>query len=96
MLSFTSYTKFGLRFASFLGILLSVLGVMGEIAALVFRIVNPTLFSTATLATVMAIFIVGGLQLFFIGFLGEYIMAMNMRIMKRPLVIEEERINFDK
>lgn len=95
MLSFTSYTKFGLRFASFLGILLSVLGVIGEIVALVFRIVNPFLFSTATLATVMAIFIVGGLQLFFIGFLGEYIMAMNTRIMKRPLVIEEERINFD-
>ena len=43
----------------------------------------------------MAIFIVGGLQLFFSGFLGEYIMAMNTRIMKRPLVIEEERINFD-
>ncbi len=95
MLSFTSYTKFGLRFASFLGILLSFLGVAGEIVALVFRIVNPFLFSTATLATVMAIFIVGGLQLFFIGFLGEYIMAMNTRIMKRPLVIEEERINFD-
>jgi glycosyltransferase involved in cell wall biosynthesis len=95
MLSFTSYTKFGLRFASFLGILLSVLGVIGEIVALVFRIVNPFLFSTANLATVMAIFIVGGLQLFFIGFLGEYIMAMNTRIMKRPLVIEEERINFD-
>ena len=34
--------------------------------------------------------------LFFIGFLGEYIMAMNNRIMNRPLVIEEERINFEE
>ena len=38
----------------------------------------------------------GSVQLFFIGFLGEYIMSINQRVMKRPLVIEEERINFDK
>ncbi len=95
MLSFTSYTKFGLRFASFLGILLTGLGFLGEILALIFRLACPWLLNTATLAIVMAIFIVGGLQIFFIGFLGEYIMAMNQRIMKRPLVIEEERINFD-
>ncbi|MBR2353055.1 MAG: glycosyltransferase family 2 protein [Clostridia bacterium] len=95
MLSFTSYTKFGLRFASFLGVLLSGLGFVGEIVSLIFAIVNPYLFSVSTLAIISTILLIGGLQLFFIGFLGEYIMAMNTRIMKRPLVIEEERINFD-
>ncbi len=95
MLSFTSYTKFGLRFASFLGILLTGLGFLGEIVALIFRLAWPWVINTSVLSIVMAIFIVGGLQMFFIGFLGEYIMAMNQRIMKRPLVIEEERINFD-
>ncbi len=95
MLSFTSYTKFALRFASFLGIMLSGIGFVGEIVSLIFAIVNPFLFSVSTLAIIMAILLVGGLQLFFLGFLGEYIMAMNTRIMKRPLVIEEERINFD-
>ena len=29
------------------------------------------------------------------GFLGEYIMAMNARIMNRPLVVEECRLNFE-
>lgn len=95
MLSFTSYTKFALRFASFLGILLGGIGFVGEIVSLIFAIVNPFLFSVSTLAIIMAILLVGGMQLFFIGFLGEYVMAMNTRIMKRPLVIEEERINFD-
>ena len=38
----------------------------------------------------------GSVQLFFIGLLGEYIMGMNVRILNRPLVIEEERINFTK
>ena len=38
---------------------------------------------------------VGGVQLTFLGFLGEYIMAMNARIMDRPLVVEEKRLNFE-
>ena len=36
----------------------------------------------------------GSIQIFFIGLLGEYIMSINQRVMKRPLVIEEERLNF--
>ena len=39
---------------------------------------------------------IGSMQLFFIGLLGEYIMNMNARLMNRPLVIEQERINFDE
>jgi hypothetical protein len=46
-------------------------------------------------AAVLATFFVGGLILFFVGLLGEYVIGMNARIMNRPLVIEEERINFD-
>ena len=45
---------------------------------------------------VIAIFLVGGIQLAFLGFLGEYVMSMNIRLMNRPLVIEEKRINFDQ
>ena len=41
-------------------------------------------------------FILGSIQMFFIGFLGEYILNINERIMNRPLVVEEERINFDE
>ena len=44
---------------------------------------------------IIAVFFVGGVQLTFLGFLGEYIMAMNARIMDRPLVVEEKRLNFE-
>lgn len=44
----------------------------------------------------IAVFFMGGIQLGFLGFMGEYIMAMNTRIMNRPLVVEEERLNFDE
>ena len=37
-----------------------------------------------------------GLYKFFIGLVGEYILSINSRVMKRPLVIEEERLNFEE
>ena len=37
----------------------------------------------------------GSVQIFFIGLVGEYILSINARVMKRPLVVEEERLNFD-
>ena len=43
---------------------------------------------------IIGIFFLGALQLLFIGFLGEYILSINQKVMKRPLVIEEKRINF--
>ena len=52
-------------------------------------------FAAGMTPLVLGVFFMGGLQLFFIGFLGEYIMNMNARIMNRPLVVEEERLNFE-
>jgi hypothetical protein len=45
---------------------------------------------------VIGVFFLGSLQLFFIGFLGEYVLNINTRVIHRPVVVEEERINFDK
>ena len=38
----------------------------------------------------------GSVQIFFIGLVGEYVLTINSRVMKRPLVVEEERLNFDR
>ena len=45
---------------------------------------------------VIGMFFLGSVQIFFIGLLGEYISNINIRVMNRPLVVEEERINFEK
>ena len=96
MLSFTSYTKIGVRFATFSGIFMSAISAFLGVIALIMKIIAPAkFFLTGTAPILLLILFVGGIQLFFIGFLGEYIMNMNKRIMNRPLVIEEERINFD-
>ena len=95
MLSFTSYTKIGMRLASFLGICMCGISAFGAIITQIVKLVNDRFFEIGLADILHAITFVGGLQLFFIGFLGEYIMSINARVMKRPLVIEEERINFD-
>ena len=97
MLSFTSYTRIGMRVASFLGILLSGGSFAAALVCLVLKLLKPAFFfTTGTAVILLTIFFVAGLQLFFIGFVGEYVMSINARTMKRPLVIEEERINFEE
>ena len=101
MLSFTSYTKTVMRAASFIGMFMCAGSVVGAAVCLVLKILSLTGVIGAALLTgplapiLLTLIFIGGLQLFFIGFLGEYVMSMNARIMNRPLVIEEERINFE-
>ena len=53
-------------------------------------------FSAGIAPLLIGVFFLGALQLFFIGFLGEYVLSINTRVLDRPLVVEEERLNFDE
>ncbi len=94
MLSFTSYTKVGMRVAEFFGFAVAFLSFLIGLFYLVAKLLFWNSFTAGYAPTMIAVFFMGGVQLAFLGFLGEYIMAMNTRIMNRPLVIEEKRINF--
>lgn len=96
MLSFTSYTKIGLRMASFFGFLTAFISAIIGIVYLVMKLIWWDRFPGGTVPTLIIITFLGSVQLFFLGFMGEYIMSINTRVMNRPLVIEEERINFDE
>lgn len=95
MLSFTSYTKIGLRLATILGFIASGISMLVALAYLVMKLVYWERFLAGTAPIIIGVFFMGSIQLFFIGLVGEYIMNINTRIMKRPLVIEEKRINFE-
>ena len=94
MLSFTSYTKAGMRIATFAGFLVAGLSFLVGLFYLIAKLLFWQSFRAGYAPTMIAIFFMGGIQLAFLGFLGEYVMAMNTRIMNRPLVVEEERLNF--
>lgn len=96
MLGITSYTKIGLRIATILGFMVSFLSIIVALVYLVLKLCMWDSFQAGIAPLIIGVFLLGGLQIFFIGFLGEYILKINQRLMHRPLVIEEERLNFNE
>lgn len=96
MLSFTSYTKIGLRVATFFGFFVASLSLLVALFYFVVKLTDWNHYDMGTASIAIGLFFIGAVQLIFIGLIGEYILSMNHRIMNRPLVIEEERINFDE
>ena len=96
MLSFTSYTKIGLRLATFLGGGIAIISLFVALVYLVLKLFNWNNFHAGQAPILIGMFFLGAVQLVFLGVIGEYILSMNQRIMNRPLVIEQERINFDQ
>lgn len=94
MLSFTSYTKVGLRLATFIGFFIAVFSVVVALVYFVLKIIYWDTFVMGTAPILIGMFFLGAVQLLFLGLIGEYILSINQRVMNRPLVIEEERINF--
>ena len=94
MLSFTSYTKVGLHLVTFAGMILSALSILAALVYLVLKLLYWDRFSAGFAPMIIGLFFLNAIELLFIGFVGEYVMSINTRIMNRPLVIEEERINF--
>lgn len=95
MLSITSYTKVGLRLATILGFISSGVSLLIALVYLILKLVNWYNFQAGYAPMIIGVYVLGSLQLFFIGLLGEYILNINSRVIHRPLVVEEKRINFD-
>ena len=94
MLSFTSYTKIGLRMATIIGFLFATINMLIAVGYLIAKLIWWDNFTLGTAPMLIGIFFIGSIQLFFLGLMGEYILNINTRVMKRPLVVEEKRINF--
>lgn len=94
MLSITSYTKIGLRLCTFFGMLIAGGSALVGLVYLIMKLIMWDSFSAGMAPVLIGMFFLGSIQLFFLGFIGEYILSINQRVMNRPLVIEEERINF--
>jgi len=96
MLSFTTYTKIGLRLATFIGFAIAFISIIIALVYLILKLVMWNEFSAGTAPIMIGMFFLGAVQLIFIGFIGEYILSINNRLLNRPLVVEEKRLNFDK
>ncbi len=94
MLGVTSHTKVPLRLATMIGFFMAIISFMVAIVYSVYKIFFWMDFSIGIAPLVIGLFLFSSVQLFFIGVIGEYIGAIHTKVLKRPLVIEQERINF--
>lgn len=94
MLGITSYSKIPLRLAVMSGFLLAILSLFISAIFFILKLIYWDRFSAGVAPVVISLFFFSSVQLLFIGLLGEYVASINTRVMKRPLVVEKERINF--
>mgnify|MGYP004443768517 FL=1 len=96
MLSFTSYTKVGLRIGTFVGFFIAFVSFLIGIVYLVYKLVHWNTFDAGMAPLTIGMFFLGGVILAFLGFMGEYILNINTRVIHRPIVVEELRLNFEE
>ena len=94
MLSFTSYTKSGLRIATFGGLAIAGISFIVAMIYLIMKLLYWERFAAGNTPILLSVLFFGGVLLTFLGLLGEYVMNINTRVINRPMVIVEERINF--
>jgi len=93
MLGITSYSKVPLRLATFAGGAVGVLSFIVGIAYLILKLIHWNEFNDGIAPMLIGMFFLGAVQLLFIGLIGEYILNINTRVLNRPLVVEETRLN---
>lgn len=93
MLSITSSSKMLPRFATMLGFGIAGISIFLAFIALVVKLIWWNAFALGTASLLISIFFFGGVQLLFIGLIGEYVMSISQKLMDKPLVVEERRIN---
>ncbi|QSF44663.1 glycosyltransferase family 2 protein [Paenibacillus tianjinensis] len=94
MLGITNHSKIPLRLAAMLGFGMSALSLLVALGYLLAKLIFWNYFSLGTAPLIIGLFLFSSVQLFFIGILGEYIGSIHTQVLKRPLVVEKERINF--
>lgn len=96
MIGITSYSKVVLRMATFVGFIVGGISFVAGIIYFILKLLYWDRFSAGMAPLLIGVFFLGSMQLFFIGFLGEYVLSINTRVLDRPLVVEELRLNFEE
>lgn len=94
MLGITSHSKLPLRLAAYTGFVLAFLSLLVAAGYFVYKLVFWYSFSVGTAPLVIGLFFFSSVQLIFIGIIGEYVGVIHTHALRRPLVVERERINF--
>ena len=95
MTGFVNHTKLPLRLAAFCGFCLAVISLLIALAYFIYKLAFWETFNLGLAPLIIGLFFFSAVQLVFIGIIGEYIGAIYTHVKNKPLVIEEEKLNFD-
>jgi glycosyltransferase involved in cell wall biosynthesis len=95
MLGVTNHSKVPLRMMTIGGFIMSFISIFIAFVFFVAKVMFWKSFQLGLAPILIGIFFLGGVQMFFIGLLGEYVGAILTQVRKIPLVVESERLNFD-
>ena len=90
-----SFSTVPLRIALYAGIVIALLSVLFALVNVIMTLVLDQDIPRGIPLLITALFFFSGVQLFFIGFLGEYVLSIHNQVKRRPLVVERERVNFN-
>jgi glycosyltransferase involved in cell wall biosynthesis len=83
-----------IRLATLAGIALAGLAIFMAFGYVVMKLINWQFQAPGATTTIAFLLFFSGVQLFFLGMLGEYIAAIHSQVRRKPFVIIRERINF--
>jgi polyisoprenyl-phosphate glycosyltransferase len=95
MLGITNLSKVPLRMVTFSGFLGAFVSVLVGLAYLFYKLIFWNEFTLGIAPLVIGVFFMGSLQLVFVGIIGEYIGQIHTLVQRRPLVVEQDRVNFE-
>lgn len=91
----TSFSYFPLQLATFVGFVAAALAILGIIATVILRLTGSHAFYGQA-STLVAVLFLGGVQLIFLGIIGEYLGRIYDEVKGRPLYIVREALGFDR
>ena len=94
MLGIVNHSKVPLRLATFAGFAGAALSFLAGLGYFLYKLLFWNRFSVGMAPLVIGIFLLGSIQLVFMGILGEYVGAIYTQVQHRPLAVELERVNF--
>jgi dolichol-phosphate mannosyltransferase len=91
----TSFSYLPLQLATYFGFIVALFALIGLVAVIVMRLTGNQDAFYGQASTLVSVLFLGGVQLIFLGIIGEYLGRIYDEVKKRPLYIVAEQLGFE-
>jgi polyisoprenyl-phosphate glycosyltransferase len=96
ILGVVNHSKLPLRLATLLGLCVSSVSFAVGIYYLIAKLIYWNEFQLGVAPALVGMFLLMGVMFFLLGMIGEYVGLLVTHVVRRPMVVERERINFEE